>query len=80
MLPSAPGATVITNWFGNTTAAESTAGPWSTQLMALICCAMDCKIDAALVCASVSAADPSELETATGPATAGFNVIKISLP
>jgi len=39
-------------------------GLFCTQLMALICCAMDCKIDAALVCASVSAAI-IELETAT---------------
>jgi len=48
--------------------------------MALICCAMDCRIVAALTCESVSAADPSELETLTGPATPAFNVMKISLP
>src|SRR5271166_6831973 len=80
MLPSAPGAAVITNWLGNTTAAASTAGPFSTQLMALICWAMDCRMDAAVVCVNVSAADPSELETATGPDTPAFSVMKISLP
>ena len=80
MLPSAPGVAVITNWFGTTTVAASTAGPFSTQLTALICWAMDCRMDAAVVCVSVSAADPSELETATGPETPLFNVMKISLP
>ena len=80
MLPSAPGAAVITNWFGSTTAAVITTGPFCTQLMALICCAMDWRSVAGAVCDSVSAADPSELETATGPATPAFNVMKISLP
>src|ERR1017187_700526 len=28
MLPSAPGVAVITSWFGTTTVAASTAGPW----------------------------------------------------
>jgi hypothetical protein len=41
---------------------------------------MDCKMVAALTCDSESAADPSELDTATGPATLVFNVMKISLP
>src|SRR5579883_2312105 len=50
------------------------------QLMALIWFAMDWRIEAAVVCVRVSAADPSELETATGPAMPGFSVIKISLP
>ena len=40
MLPSAPGVAVITNWFGNTTAALSTAGPFSTQFVPLIWPAM----------------------------------------
>ncbi|MGP8243022.1 MAG: hypothetical protein ACLQVN_00715 [Bryobacteraceae bacterium] len=71
---------MIINWFGNTTVAASTAGPFCTQLTALICWAMDSRMDAAVVCASVSAADPSELETATGPEIPLFSVIKISLP
>ena len=79
MLPSAPGAAVTTSWFPVAVAA-STAGPFSTQLTALICCAMVWRIDAAVVCVSVSEADPSELETATGPDTAAFSVMKISLP
>src|SRR5579885_320978 len=35
---------------------------------------------AALTCERESAADPSELDTATGPATPVFSVMKISLP
>ena len=33
-----------------------------------------------MIWVSVSAADPSELDTATGPATPAFSVMKISLP
>jgi len=40
MLPSAPGVAVMTNWFGATTAALSTAGPFSTQFVPLIWPAM----------------------------------------
>jgi hypothetical protein len=58
---SAPGVAVITNWFGNTTASASTAGPFRTQLTALICWAMNCRMDATVVCVSVPSADLSEL-------------------
>jgi hypothetical protein len=41
---------------------------------------MECRMDAAVICVRVPAAEPSELETATGPETPDFKVIKISLP
>ena len=80
MLPSAPGVAVMTNWFGNTTAALSTAGPFSTQFVPLIWLAMLFRMVAALVpCVSDAAAEPSELDTAIGPATPAFSVMRISL-
>src|SRR5579885_2170040 len=78
-LPSAPGAAVMIKLLPDTVAVRAgvlLAG----QLTALIWFAMDWRIEAAVVCASVSAADPSELETETGPATPGFSVMKISFP
>src|ERR1035438_3196445 len=80
MLPSAPGAAVITNWFGNATAAASTAGPFCTQFVPLIWLAMLFRMVAASVPGvSDAAAEPSELDTAIGPATPAFSVIRISL-
>src|SRR5579883_3173632 len=78
-LPSAPGAVVIIRLLPDTVAVRAgvlLAG----QLTALIWFAMDWRIEAAVVCVSASDADPSELETATGPPMPGFSVMKISLP
>src|ERR1035438_5708697 len=80
MLPSAPGVAVITNWFGSTTAAASTAGALQALLFPLIWLAMLFRMVAALVpWVSEAAAEPSELDTAIGPATPSFSVIRISL-
>src|ERR1017187_494090 len=80
MLPSAPGAALTTNWFGNTTAAASTAGPFSTQFVPLIWLAMLFRmVGASVPGVSDAAAEPSELDTATGPATPAFSVMRISL-
>src|SRR5579875_294382 len=79
MLPSAPGAAVMIKSLPETVAAR--AGVlFAGQLTALIWFAMDWRIDAAVVCVRVSEAEPSELETASGPEMPGLSVMKISLP
>src|ERR1039458_8213580 len=80
MLPSAPGPAVTTNCFGKTPAALSTPGPFCTQFVPLIWPAILFRAVAAFVPGvSEAAAEPSELDTATGPAMPAFKVIRISL-
>src|ERR1022692_3610982 len=78
MLPSAPGSAVIVIWLPEVDA-ERTTGPFATQSVALICAVMFVQTACAVMFVSVAPADPSELETAIGPATVLLSLIVISL-
>ena len=66
MFPSAPGSAVIVTWLPEATA-DSTTGPLATQSVALICVAILAQTISGVTFVRVAGADPSELDTDTGP-------------
>jgi hypothetical protein len=69
----------MVTWLPEATA-DSTTGLLATQSVALICVAILAQTISGVTFVRVAGADPSELDTFTGPALVALSVMLISLP